>query len=73
MNIDERLDRLAEKQQALTESVELLRGSVSDLGAIVHAMVDDTREHRKRDQDYMRILAQVLNSWADGKHDEEAR
>jgi len=63
-DIDRRIDRLAERQQALSESVELLSGSVRDLTAVVHAMVADTQERRERDKQYFAALAGLFKSWA---------
>jgi hypothetical protein len=44
----------------------MLRGSVSDLSATVHAMVADTKERRLRDKQYFHALAQLLESWSNG-------
>ena len=63
MTNEELIARLAERQQALAESVELLRGSVSDLTASVHAMVRDTTERRARDRQYFHVLAQLFEHW----------
>lgn len=63
-NIDQRLDRLVERHEALTESIELLRGSVSDLTAITHALVANQGEQRDRDRQYFLALAQLLKAWA---------
>jgi len=64
MSIDERIERLAERQEALTESVELLRGSVTDLTAIVLAQADRERARQERDRKYLTLIADVLKSWA---------
>jgi hypothetical protein len=39
MSFDERMDRLAERQQALTESVELLTKDVHDMQATMQTML----------------------------------
>lgn len=65
---DRRIERLTERHEALAQSVELLRGSVSDLTASVHAMVADTRERETRDRQYFKALAALLGSWGGEKN-----
>lgn len=64
MTTDERLDRLVDRHEALAESIELLRGSVSDLTAIVHAQTTNLAETRERDRQYFLALADLLRAWA---------
>ena len=63
---DRRIDALTTRHEALAESVELLRGSVSDLTASVHAMVRNTHERGERDRQYLEALADLLKFWAQG-------
>jgi hypothetical protein len=42
MNIDERLDRLAERHEALTQSVEMLTRDVHDLRGFVRDIAEGT-------------------------------
>lgn len=67
---DRRIERLTERHEALAQSVELLRGSVSDLTAVARVLVNDTRERESRDRQYFRALAGLLSSWAgeNGEH-----
>jgi hypothetical protein len=58
------LERLVERHEALAESIELLRGSVSDLTAIVHAQATNLKEQRARDRQYFLALSDLLRSWA---------
>ena len=66
LTIDERLERLVERHEALAQSVEMLRGSVSDLTAVVHTLAADTKERKERDKQYMLALASLLQGWAGG-------
>jgi hypothetical protein len=61
--VDQRLERLVERHEALVETMELLRGSVSDLTAIVHAETKNLREQRERDRQYFLALSDLLRSW----------
>jgi hypothetical protein len=44
MSIDERLEKLAERHEALTQSVELLTADVQETAKSVSAMVAENRE-----------------------------
>jgi len=61
---DKKIEKLTERHTALAESVELLRGSVSDLTAIVHAIAQDTKEQKERDKRHFTALASLLENWA---------
>ena len=63
---DARIARLLERHEALSQTVELLQGSVSDLTAITHNLAADTKERRERDRQYFHFLAQLLGSWGNG-------
>ena len=65
---DHRIDAITTRHEALAESVELLRGSLSDLTASVHAMVRDTHERAERDRQYLDAIADLPKFWAEGRH-----
>jgi hypothetical protein len=74
MTIDERLEKLVERHEALAQSVELLAGSTRDLRAVVEAQIARERERdeqergrRDRDRQYLRAIADVLKHWANGE------
>lgn len=74
MTIDERLDRLVERHEALAQSVDLLVGSTRDLRVIAEAALrrgEDERvraqEQRERDAQYLRAISEILKHWANGE------
>jgi hypothetical protein len=67
MTIDERLEKLVGRHEALAQSVELLAASTRDLRAVVEAQIARERERDERDRQYLRALADVLKQWANGK------
>jgi len=54
MTIDERLDRLTERHEALSVTVELLAGDLRDLAGTVHELTEDTLRMRGIMDDLMR-------------------
>jgi len=65
MTIDERLDRLTERHEALTESVELLRDRTTEIARSVEqltASVDKLVEVTNRDAVDIRALARIAES-----------
>jgi hypothetical protein len=62
--LEEADERIRERHEALAQSVELLRGSVSDLTAVAHQLVADRKEERERDRQYLKALASLLEHWA---------
>lgn len=66
MTIDERLDRLVERHEALAQSVDLLVHSVRDLRAVAEAGLIRQQERRDRDAQYLRAISEVLKHWANG-------
>lgn len=77
MTIDERLEKLVERHEALRESVELLAGSTSDLRAVIEAETQRGRERDQldrdrlaRDREYLKLIADVLKHWANGQENQ---
>lgn len=66
MTIDERLEKLVGRHEALAQSVELLAGSTRDLRAIIEAEMSRNRERDERDRQYLSAIADVLKHWANG-------
>ena len=58
MTIDERLERLADRQRFLEEALEVLT-------AAVNASVAETCELQERDRNRMKAIAQQFREWAD--------
>lgn len=77
MTIDERLERLVERHEALAESVDMLVASTRDLRAVAEAALRRgeeerarQREQRERDAQYLRAISEVLKHWANGENGE---
>lgn len=67
MTIDERLEKLVGRHEAMAESVELLAASTRDLRAVVEAQIQRGRERDERDRQYLSLIADVLKQWANGE------
>ena len=61
---EQRIAKLTERHEALSQSVELLQGSVSDLTAIVRTFAEDTKEQKERDKHHFIALADLLRNWS---------
>ena len=61
MTIDERLEKLAERHEALAQSVELLTADVRGLAAQHERFVAESRE---RDQRVGKMLEQIMEGMA---------
>lgn len=73
LTIDQRLEKLVERHEALSQTVELLADSTRDLRAVVEAEIGrgrerDQRQHERdeRDRKYLLALSDVLKHWANG-------
>ena len=69
MTIDERLERLVERHEALAQSVDLLVLSSRDLRAVAEAALRRQQEQRERDAQYLRAISEVLKHWANGEEE----
>lgn len=67
MTIDERLEKLVERHEALAQSVDLMVGSMRDLRVIAEAALTRQQEQRERDAQYLRAISEVLKHWANGE------
>lgn len=64
MNIDERLEKLVERHEALTESVELLTRDMDTLRIAALSLLAASKEHQKdllRDGENIRALARIAS------------
>jgi chromosome segregation ATPase len=62
VNIDERLERLVERHEALSMSVELLEKQVQSTGTQVQALVALSERHEKRQTDMEKRHAEVMEA-----------
>ena len=68
MTIDERLEALAERHQALTETVELLTHDIAELRAIVAQDAENIRELARIVRSHER---RISNLEGEGEEEEE--
>ena len=61
MNIDQRLDRLVERHEALAESVQLLTRDVQSLGEHVNSLAESVKTHERYLSDIMEGTARLLH------------
>jgi copper oxidase (laccase) domain-containing protein len=61
MNIDDRLDRLVERHEALAQSVQLLTQDVHSLGEYVHSLAQSVNTHERYMADIMEATARLLH------------
>ncbi len=64
MTIDERLERLVERHEALTLSVELHDQQIGELSATVRALTQATEKHDKQIGDLTPLVAEVAQGTA---------
>jgi hypothetical protein len=69
MTIDERLEALVERHEALAQSVDLLVLSSRDLRAVAEAALRRQQEQRERDAQYLRAIGEVFKHWANGEEE----
>jgi len=62
VNIDERLERLVERHEALSMNVELLEKQVQSIGAQVQALVTLSERHERRQGEMEKRHAEVMEA-----------
>lgn len=66
LTIDQRLEKLVERHEALSQTVELIAASTRDLRVVVEAEIERQQQRNKRDRQYLKLVAAVLEHWANG-------
>ena len=62
-NIDQRLERLTERHEALAESIELLRDQVAHVSERVDKLAEVSGRHEREIERFRRAMRGALEAW----------